>query len=95
MPPAPLRVVGREAVAEFLAAVPKDERVKRLGLLPTRANTQPALAIYSDPRATGIGRPHALLIISIEDVAISSMCRFGDVRLFPRLGLPPTVATAT
>jgi RNA polymerase sigma-70 factor (TIGR02960 family) len=92
MPPEPSRVIGSEAIADFLVAVPAAGRLDRIALRASRANCQPALAAYLDARRTGVGRPYALLVLSIEDDAISSVCRFGDVNLFTRLGLPASVA---
>ena len=91
MPPGPLRVVGREEIGAFLATVPAAGQFERFRVVETRANRQPALALYVEDPATGAAHAHAVLILSIQDDAIASMCRFGDPRLFARLELPPTL----
>src|SRR5919198_1357525 len=46
MPPLPLRYAGRDAVAEFFATMPAGGALDRFRLVPTRANRQPAVAVY-------------------------------------------------
>ena len=91
MPPGLLRVVGRDAIGAFLATVPAAGQFERFRVVEIRANRQPALALYLVDPATGAAHAHAVLILSIQGDAIASMCRFGDPRLFPRLGLSPTL----
>ncbi len=90
-PPEPLRVVGRKAVGAFLAEVPAAGRLERFHFIETGANRQPALAAYVDDPATGAAQAHALLVLSIRDREIASLCRFADLRLFERLELPSTL----
>lgn len=49
------------------------------------------LAAYLHDYATSQVHADALLVLSIQHDAIGSICRLGDLRLFARLGLPPTL----
>ena len=91
MPPGPLRVVGRDAIGAFLTTVPTAGQFERFQVIETRANRQPALALYLEDPTTDVAHAHAVLVLSIQHNAIASMCRFGDPRLFARLELPPTL----
>jgi RNA polymerase sigma-70 factor, ECF subfamily len=83
MPPQPIRVVGREAVGEFLRTRPADGRLERFRLLPTRANGQPAVGLYLD------GEPHAVMALSLAAGGeIAALTRFGDPALLGSFGLP-------
>jgi RNA polymerase sigma-70 factor (TIGR02960 family) len=86
MPPLPLEYQGPEAIATFLRyRVPL--RGAPMHLVPTRANTQPALACYlQDPHAA-IARPFGLLVLTLEGDRISAVTRF-DHGVFPYFGLP-------
>jgi RNA polymerase sigma-70 factor (ECF subfamily) len=55
--------------------------------LATAANRQPALGVYiRDAQARF--RPFALLMLTVEDRAVSEMTLFHLPRLFPLCGLP-------
>jgi RNA polymerase sigma-70 factor, ECF subfamily len=90
MPPLPLRVVGREAIGVFLATVPGGGRLDRFRLVPVRANRQPAFAIYVWDEGQGVFKAYGVMVVAIEDGAISTITRFGDPRLVARAGMPPT-----
>jgi RNA polymerase sigma-70 factor (ECF subfamily) len=90
MPPLPDRYVGREAIGAFLATVPGGGRLDRFRLISTRANCQPAVAIYSRASDDGVYHPHAVMVLAIEGNAIASLVRFADHDLFARFGLPPS-----
>jgi RNA polymerase sigma-70 factor (ECF subfamily) len=90
MPPAQLRVVGRDAIASFLldVPVPRGDHPDGFRTVATRMNQQPALAVYlRDERGDQV--PHALLVFSLRSGRISSVTRFEVAELFDRLGLPP------
>jgi RNA polymerase sigma-70 factor (TIGR02960 family) len=91
MPPQPECYVGREAIGTFLSTVPHGGRLDRFRLVPTRANRQPALAIYGRNGDLGPFDAHAILVLAIDGDAISSMTRLGGSTLFPRFGLPTTL----
>jgi RNA polymerase sigma-70 factor (TIGR02960 family) len=90
MPPAPLRVVGRDAIASFLldVPVPRADHPDGFRTVPTRANRQPALAVYLRDERTGDQVPHAVLVFSLRSGRISSVTRFDAGELFDRLGSP-------
>jgi RNA polymerase sigma-70 factor (ECF subfamily) len=92
MPPQPLRVVGRDNVAAFLVSAPAGGQLDRLRLVEARANDQPVLAAYLLDLASGRAHAYAILVLALDGGAITSITRFGDPRLFDRLGLPRTVA---
>jgi RNA polymerase sigma-70 factor (ECF subfamily) len=88
LPPLPLRYTGREEVAAFLATTPADGALDQFRLLPTRANRQPAVAVYRlDPdgrtyRACGIH------VLSTDGDAIAEITSFVDPTLVPVFGFP-------
>lgn len=90
MPPQPLRVVGPEAITAFLSTVPAGGHLERFRLVPTRANRQPALAIYYRSE-DGSYRAEAVLVVSIVGNAIASLTRFAGEDLVSRFGLPETL----
>ncbi len=91
MPPLPDRYVGRRAIGAFLATVPGSGRLERFRLVPTRANRQPAVAVYYRDGDEGAYRAYAVMVVAIEGEAIASLVRFADPDLFGRFGLPTTV----
>jgi len=85
MPPQPLEYQGREAIGGFLRHR-AELRGATLRAVPTRANTQPALACYlPDGRAA---RPWGLIVLTLERDAIAGITWFADTTVFPRFGLP-------
>lgn len=91
MPPQPLRVVGCDSVAAFLVSAPAGGQLDRLRLVEATANRQPVLAVYLLDPASGQAPTYAILVFALDGGAITSITRFGDARLFARLGLPQTV----
>jgi RNA polymerase sigma-70 factor (TIGR02960 family) len=91
MPPAQLRVVGRDAITSFLldVPVPRGDHPDGFRTLAASANGQPALAVYLRDERTGDQVPHALLVFSLRSGLISSVTRFEVAELFDRFGLPP------
>jgi hypothetical protein len=87
MPPQPIEVHGPEAIAQFF--LDKDWwGVSEARLVPTRANGQPAFALYlRDPHAP-IVRAHSLVVLTLEAEGIAHITRFGDLSLFAHFGLP-------
>ena len=86
MPPMPFEYQGRAAAARFFAAVlppgGHDYRVVR-----TRANGQPACAIYVRDPATGLGRTLGLIVLTLAADLISDVIRF-DASVLGSFGLP-------
>jgi RNA polymerase sigma-70 factor, ECF subfamily len=88
MPPLPLRYTGREKVAEFLATTPADGALDRFRLLPTRANRQPAVAVYRlDPEGQTY-RARGIHVLSVDGDAIAAITSFVDPTLMPVFGFP-------
>jgi RNA polymerase sigma-70 factor (TIGR02960 family) len=87
MPPQPIEVCGPDAIAEFTM-----EREwwgqGRARLIPTRANGQPALAMYVRDPAAPIMRAHGLIVLTMDSDRISHVTRFAETSLFARFGLP-------
>ncbi|EFH88258.1 RNA polymerase, sigma-24 subunit, ECF subfamily [Ktedonobacter racemifer DSM 44963] len=67
MPPVPSWYQGREAIRTILLAVLFPSGVqKRWRLFPTRANGQPAFAVYRADEATGFYRAFALQVVALD-----------------------------
>jgi RNA polymerase sigma-70 factor, ECF subfamily len=88
MPPRPVRYSGREAVAAFLASIrPRDQRAG-FRFVPTRANRQPALAVYRLDPAGDAYRGWGVWVLGAQGDAIAEITAFVDPTLMPAFGLP-------
>lgn len=88
MPPMLSWYDGRESITMFLgthAFTPGMAGCMRA--VPTAANRQPALGIYMRDEESHF-RPFALLVLTVEEHAITEMALFHLPRLFPLWGLP-------
>ncbi|MFF9014985.1 RNA polymerase subunit sigma-70 [Streptomyces sp. NPDC014870] len=88
MPPIPLTYAGRPAAARLFAAIFASGR--RVDLVPTRANGQPAFAAYLRTATSTGPRPGAgLFVLTLTPTAdrITAFTRF-DATLLPRFALP-------
>jgi RNA polymerase sigma-70 factor (ECF subfamily) len=84
MPPMPLEYEGRDVVARFCASLFGSGR--KLDLVRTRANGQPAFGIYvSTP--TGIRHGTGLIVLTLAGDRICAMTRFEN-SVLPWFGLP-------
>jgi RNA polymerase sigma-70 factor (TIGR02960 family) len=91
MPPQPLEYEGHEAIAAFLDDRFATHDGRRVVLVPTRANSQPAFGHYiEDPHAPVI-RYFGVLVLTLEGDHIAGITRFGDSAILPRFGLPRTL----
>jgi RNA polymerase sigma-70 factor (ECF subfamily) len=89
MPPTPSWYAGRNAIATFFSNVFTGELGGRLRLAPTRANAQPAFAVYlRDPAGDEVHRAFALKVLTLRGGKIAAITGFGDPSLFPLFGLP-------
>ncbi|HEV8354968.1 MAG TPA: sigma-70 family RNA polymerase sigma factor [bacterium] len=92
MPPSPAWYSGRDAIAAFATASvfsgPGRWRMRR-----TRANAQPALAVYV-AEAGGLPRAAGIQVLMFEGDRIAEATTFMDPALFPRFNLPETLAPA-
>lgn len=85
MPPLPLEYIGRDAAARFYAIVAA--RPGRRRILQTRANGQPALAVYSRDPTGDVFRVTSLLVVTLAGHRIAAITRF-DTSVVPHFGLP-------
>jgi len=92
MPPASLEYLGLDMARRILAAVTfLPGRTFRV--VPTRANGQPAFAMYmADPDAH-VYQGYTLLVVRSEGDRITSMTGF-EASVLPRFGLPQTLPEA-
>jgi RNA polymerase sigma-70 factor (ECF subfamily) len=89
MPPLPWEYQGRAACERFLTTVvPSGGQVRALR---SRANGQPAYALYQLDDTTGLWRARALFVLTLAGDRIHEITRF-EVGLLERFGLPRTLA---
>ena len=93
MPPDPEEYQGRDAIGAFLKGR-EARRGARLRLVATRANSQPAFGSYLPIPDSGIARPHALFVLTLEGHQISAITWFGDSSVFGHFGLPRALRTS-
>jgi RNA polymerase sigma-70 factor (TIGR02960 family) len=90
MPPQPLEYQGHQAIAAFLHHR-AELRGAALRVVPTRANTQPALGCYLPDAQAAIARPYGLIVLTLEGDAVAAITWFADAGVFPGFGLPRTL----
>jgi RNA polymerase sigma-70 factor (ECF subfamily) len=81
MPPTRAWYSGREAIAAFLANLPLRPSARRHIHVPTRANRQPAFAVFLAGDPGMAPRPFALEVLRLEDGLIAEI----DIFLQPEL----------
>ena len=87
MPPLPMAYQGPADIGDFLVTVAwRDGR--RLVLVPTRANGQPAFGAYLRDPGTPILHAHGVLVLTLTGDRISALTRFHDNALLAAFGLP-------
>jgi RNA polymerase sigma-70 factor, ECF subfamily len=91
MPPQPLEYYGRRAVAAFLADRFATHAERRVWLVPTRANGQPAFGHYIEDRHAPISRFFGVLVLTLDGDKVAGITRFGDTAILPSFGLPRTL----
>jgi RNA polymerase sigma-70 factor (ECF subfamily) len=84
MPPLPIEYLGRDAAARFLAVI----GTRRRRIVHSRANGQPALAVYGPDG--DIFRAVSFLVITVAGERIAAITRF-DTSVFSHFGLPRTL----
>jgi RNA polymerase sigma-70 factor (TIGR02960 family) len=88
MPPEPAEYQGRAALAAFLEDRFRWRGDRRMRLVPTRANGQPAFGCYyQDPHAP-VAHAHGLVVLTLEGDRIAAITRFIDNSVLPHFGLP-------
>jgi RNA polymerase sigma-70 factor (TIGR02960 family) len=88
MPPEPVEFRGPLAITGYLWGHLGGQELK---LVATRANDQPALALYLPDPCAPIWRVSSLVVLTLHGDRISAITRFGDRGLFARFGLPRTL----
>ena len=88
MPPCPTWFQGRDAVAEFLSVFPFAGERRRVRLVPTWANGQPAFGSYRWEEGTGAYERVSLHVLTLRGPRIHEINTFVDPALFGRFGLP-------
>jgi RNA polymerase sigma-70 factor (TIGR02960 family) len=91
MPPAPHEYHGIEAITAFLGAAFAYRGDRRVHLLPTRANTQPAFGSYLTDPAEPVATPAGLFVLTMAGDRIQAVTRFHLDDLYPRFGLPQSL----
>jgi RNA polymerase sigma-70 factor (TIGR02960 family) len=84
MPPIPLEYQGRDVVARLFASIFRSGR--RVDLVPTRANGQPAFGAYLRA-STGIRHGAGLFVLTLTGDRVCAFTRF-DSSVLPWFGLP-------
>jgi RNA polymerase sigma-70 factor (ECF subfamily) len=84
MPPMPLEYEGRDPVARFCVLLFRGGR--RFGLVPTRANGQPAFGAYVHS-ASGVPQGVGVIAVSLSGERICALTFFEQSAL-PWFGLP-------
>jgi len=86
MPPVPLEYQGRELIGQFFATV-AFRHGRRYRLVPTRANGQPAFAVYLHDPVNDVTRAFGLMVATLTGDRISVLTRF-DNSAMTHFGLP-------
>jgi RNA polymerase sigma-70 factor (TIGR02960 family) len=81
MPPAPNEYHGADAIAGFLRTSAAARGGRRLGLLATRANDQPAFACYLGQPDDPAALPSGLVVLTLAGDRISAITRFLDPQM--------------
>jgi RNA polymerase sigma-70 factor, ECF subfamily len=89
MPPEPIQHLGSLAVAGFLES--HLGGFEELKLIPTRANNQPAVAMYLPDPCAPIWRASSLVVLTLRGDRVCALTRFGDHGLLARFGFPRTL----
>jgi RNA polymerase sigma-70 factor (TIGR02960 family) len=88
MPPEPYQFLGPQAIVGYLRQHFRDQEFR---LIPTRANGQPAMAVYLRDPIAAIWRASSLVVLTLHGDRISMITRFGERAVFARFGLPRTL----
>jgi hypothetical protein len=95
MPPAPHEYHGIPAITGFLRASMGFRGNRRVSLVPTRANTQPAFSSYLAESDATAAHPAGLIVLTLTGDRIAATTRFHTNQLLPHLGATRKRVTAT
>jgi RNA polymerase sigma-70 factor (TIGR02960 family) len=88
MPPAPHAYHGVDAIAAFWRASFDYRGDRRVQLLATHANTQPAFGSYLAVPAERVATPAGLFVLTVAGDRIQAITRFHLDAVYPWFGLP-------
>ena len=92
MPPSSAWVFGRDAIARFFTNYPFRPTARPHVHVPTRANRQPAYAVFLEPAEAGAPpEPFAVEVLRIEDGLIAEIHYFLQPELLGRFAVAPPV----
>ncbi|HUN33624.1 MAG TPA: sigma-70 family RNA polymerase sigma factor [Trebonia sp.] len=91
MPPLPFEYQGQDTIAHFYETVVFRHGTRRMRLIPTRANGQPAFGRYIPDRHAPVAHAHGLLVLTLAGDRISVITGFTDNSVLPSFGLPRTL----
>ena len=91
MPPEPAWFSGRDAIREFLAAMPFAADSPQHRLLPTTANGQPAFGHYSWRGERDAFVRHAITVLTLRGAEIGAITFFRGADAFTSFELPATI----
>ena len=89
MPPEPIEVLGPSRIGSFLQSL--GFWGKRVKVVATRANGQPAFGYYIFDDTTSLFRAGGLLVLALRHDRISHITRFGGSAVLGTFGLPRTL----
>jgi RNA polymerase sigma-70 factor (TIGR02960 family) len=87
MPPMPFEYEGRDAAARFFTAM-APTTPRRMHVIQTRANGQPAFACYSKDDVAENWRTMGLIVITLAGSSVSEIAGFFDPSVLAGFGLP-------
>jgi len=90
MPPLPLEYEGRDLAARFLTATFGARGDRKLRIVPTRANGQPALGVYALDPGDNVYRSKGVLVLELTGEQVRDITRFEN-SVLPSFGLPRTL----
>ena len=88
MPPEPQWFRGRTAIVDFFSTVPAGGHLEQIRLVPVDSNRQPAVAAFIAEAEDGGHQFYGLMVLAIEEGAISAITGFQDPGLSDYFGLP-------
>jgi RNA polymerase sigma-70 factor (TIGR02960 family) len=91
MPPEPIEFHGPTAITGYLRSHLPPFWGEDVKFVPTRANNQPALALYLPDPCAPIWRASSFVVLSLRGNQVCGLTRFGDLGLLARFGLPRTL----
>jgi RNA polymerase sigma-70 factor (ECF subfamily) len=91
MPPLPFEYHGLQALTRVLAAATAHDPPRRLRLVPTRANRQPAFGMYVQDPGSDRFRALGVFVLTIAGDRIAELTRF-ETSVLPLFGMPRSLS---